>query len=158
MRLAEAKGSKGVAQSWYVYKEKIYYVSPSSLSLSLPPSPSFALILYHFPVFHGEEQNEDCRQSDGWIGIIGSLRFAIFHTHRPNNNLGGGGNETKKKPAHDTHDTHDVFFSSAHRRLTSLSLPTLPYYLAQAATVSLPAEVRMQAVKVVPAACIITLL
>lgn len=72
---------------------------------------------------------EDRRQSDGWIGIIGSLRFATFHTHRPNNNLGGG--ETKQnKPAHDTHDTHDVFFSSAHRRLISLSLPTyLPYLI-----------------------------
>lgn len=100
---------------------------------------------------------EDRRQSDGWIGMIGSLRFATFHTHRPNNNLGGGKTK-RKKPAHDTHDTHNVFFSSAHRRLTSLSLPTLPYYLAQAAAVSLPAEVRMQAVKVVPAACIITLL
>lgn len=82
-----------------------------------------------------------------------------FSTHTaPIIILEGGKRNEKNKPAHDTHDTHDVFFSSAHRRLTSLSLPTLPHYLAQAATVSLPAEVRMQAVKVVPAACIITLL
>lgn len=81
-----------------------------------------------------------------------------FSTHTAPIIILEGGKRNKKKPAHDTHDTHDVFFSSAHRRLTSLSLPTLPDYLAQAATVSLPAEVRMQAVKVVPAAALLALL